>query len=101
MGEQSDKGQPFGISERVEPDDHPLMPCRRLITIGAEDPVPPWKIETEIAIVLFDHHRVVNTMHFRCDNEETKSPVKGERKADVAVVEHAGCVEKDFENNDS
>ena len=72
----------------------------RLIPVGAEQTVPPWKIESIVAVGLIRNDRVVNPVHVRSDNEFPYDTIHVQWKKEVAVIEHGGAIEEDFKNQD-
>jgi hypothetical protein len=72
-----------------------------LSPIGAEPSIPPRQIETEVAVGLDHHNRMMDAMHVGRYHEPPEIPIQPDRKADVAMVEHRGRVKQHLEDEDA
>ena len=84
------EGQLFGVSELRKADCHPFVAHVRLVFVCSKKPVPPWEIETVVAVRLADDHGMMYPVHVGCHNEKTEHPVDTSWNKHVAVVKH-GC----------
>ena len=98
---QPGQSQTCWITKLAEADNHSFMTPRRLSLIGAHKAVPPGEIKTKIAIMLFDHDRMVDTVHLRRDHQESQNPIDSTRQSDIAVIEHAGGIQEHLKQDDS
>ena len=87
-----------GLPEGIEPDRHALVPERRLRPVGAEQPVPPGQVETEVAVGFGRDVGVVDPVHVRRHDEPAQRPVEPRGQAQIAVIEHRGAVQQHLEN---
>ena len=88
LGQQSIKPELCRVSELVNPDGHALVAGCRLRSICPEQTIPPWQIETEIAVGLEWQDRMVDPMHVWCDDKPTQNAIDGKRDPQIRVIEH-------------
>ena len=89
------------VAKDVEADNHTFMSSGGLILISFEHPVPPGRVETEIAVHLHGISRAVNAVQVRRDHEQPERSVDATWDADVGMVEHGHAVQRDLEEQDS
>ena len=65
-----------GIAELLDSDRHGLVAGLRLGPIGAEQTIPPGKIEAEIAVGLGRQDRMVHAVHVGRDDQPAYHPVR-------------------------
>ncbi len=74
------------------------MASSGLITVSAEEPIPPGKIKAKVAVGFIVLHGVVNTVHVWCDYQPAEYPVYCERQFHVCMVEHGGGIQQHFKD---
>ena len=77
-GDRQHTGQPAAPPvgmEASDADGHDLVPGARLCTVGAEQIVPPWQVEAEIAVGLVVLNGMVHSVHVRGNDEQPQQPV--------------------------
>lgn len=88
------------VTKVAQSDSHSFMACGGRLFVCPEQAIPPWEIETEIAVGLISNDRVMDPMHFRGDNQETEYFVQSMGKPDISMVKHGCSVEKNFKKDD-
>ena len=73
--------------ELREPEDHSFMPGGRLGAVGAEESIPPWEREPEVAVGLRQLDRVVDAMHVGGHVSATGNLVGPGRQPEIGMVE--------------
>ena len=76
------------------------MPLMRLVSIGAEQEIPPRQIESEITVGFTANHGVVNAVHVGCHDEPSQQPIQPYRHLHVTVIEHRRGVEQNLKDHD-
>jgi hypothetical protein len=71
---------------------HPVVARSGLIAISSHQAIPPWQVETKVAVSLADYDRVVDAMHVGCDHKPPKVTIEWDRDTNIAVIERRGCV---------
>jgi hypothetical protein len=74
------------------------MALRGLGPIGAEQPVPPWEIEAEVAVGLGPNDGMVDAVHVGRHHQPADQGIDGRRHAHIRMIEHRGGVEQDLEH---
>src|SRR5262249_52287175 len=69
-----------------------------LILVGAQEEIPPGKVEAEVAVCFPPQGGMVDPVHVRSDQHQAQQPVQPAGQAQVAVVEHGGGVEQYFKD---
>src|SRR3954464_5615473 len=69
LHQHAKKPQLAPIAKLFDADGHVFMPSRRPVSIGAEQTIPPWRVETEIAVGLVRQYRMVHAMHVGRDHK--------------------------------
>ena len=83
----------------AEADGHPFVSGSRLIPIGAENPVPPGQVKSEIAVGFPNDHRMMHPVHFRGHHEKTEHSINRLRQTHVAVIEQACRIQENLKEN--
>ena len=73
----------------------------RLSAVGTEKTVPDRQVESEVAVGFWPEDRVMNAMHVGRNHQPAKDSLQARRNEDVAVVEHGGGIEQNFEKEDA
>src|ERR1051325_914047 len=84
--------QALRITELIEAEGHGGLAVLRLGSVRAKDPVPPRKVESEVAVRFVGTNRVVNEMHVRSHEDQPEKAIQSGRHAEIAMVEHGGRV---------
>lgn len=100
LREDSPQAEFFWIAKGFDSEGSSVMAIAGLGSVGAENSVPPWKIETEVTVGFVAMDRVMHAMHIRGHNQPAQDWFEPGRDANVGVVEQRGGVEEDFEEQD-
>ena len=88
----------FGrIAETLDADGHAVVTCSGLRAVSAEQPVPPGKVETEVAVGFCADDRMMHAVHVRRHHQQAHDAVDWRRHAHVAVVEHRRGIQQRLE----
>ncbi len=71
-----------------------LVAGGRLVPEGAQNSIPPRKVEAEVLGHLADVYGVMYAVHVGCDDEPAEDAVQRQRNADVGVIKHRGQVQR-------
>ena len=99
LNEHSVEPQIAVRTELFEADCHVLVSDEWLSSVGSEQPVPPRKVEAEIAVGFIRTHRVVHAVHVRRYDDSAHEAIDSACDAHVAVVEHCGGVQQHFKHD--
>ena len=75
------------IAELLDSNRHGLVAGGWLGTVGSEQTIPPRQIETEIAVGLLHHDRMVDAVHIRGNHNPSEPSINLLRQTDIPVIE--------------
>ena len=87
------------LAKAIDAKRHAVMPQSGLVTVGAEQAIPPGDIEAVVAFGFAPIDRVVHAMHIRRDDKKAQHSIDLNRQTDIPVVEHGCSVEHDLEDH--
>lgn len=80
-------------SKLSQANSHFVVSPQRLGVISAHQTVPPWKIETKIAVSLVLQNRMMNSVHIRCDYDPSQESVHSQGNLNIPMIEHRRRIE--------
>ena len=69
--------------------DHAVMSFGRLVAIHAEQPVPPWQIESVVAVGFAADDGVIYTVHIGRNDDISDCTINAYRKRYITIIENS------------